>query len=426
MFAAVCLRLNPIASLRSMSHLWQFRQVDDDNDGVTWSPPPPDSVGESPLSHATPDSQWKHIAFGSNVGLQQFEGQSVKQGTLEPRKVSQEKRFETPVKNVRGLDIEKVAMEDCAGGSVQKSCIPMPSALGDYVQMHVDDKDLDPEDSQKTLQMAGVVENPVDSPSAKEHKEDVADIDPPSIEKHSEEVLGIGPQDIEPDSDTLVVDQDVSGATLKTAKVKAKAKVETKAKAATKAKAKAAPKAKAKAATTQKKRKLTQDFELVGLCSPAEMEAIMEHSQVAIDTNAGSSSDDQPLNVNDQVLQELEEAEAKEDDLTEELVDYGPVAPPWLRGSSWEGRPFPKNARLSFALVIRKEAHFRRKLKTQAVSTAAHHLKSAGFFSGTRRPEMWPNACREWNDAMLLPGAEPSSASSIKAASELIIGVEDT
>jgi hypothetical protein len=39
---------------------------------------------------------------------------------------------------------------------------------------------------------------------------------------------------------------------------------------------------------------------------------------------------------------------------------------------------------------------------------------------------MWPNACREWNDAMLLPGAEPSSASSIKAASELIIGVEDT
>ena len=185
---------------------------------------------------------------------------------------------------------------------------------------------------------------------------------------------------------------------------------------------------------------MTQDFELVGLCSPAEMEAIMEHSQVAIDTNAGSSSDDQPLNVNDQVLQELEEAEAKEDDLTEELVEYGPMAPPWLRGSSWEGRPFPKNARLSFALAIRKEAHFRRKLartisdeqmadravnKAQAVSTAARHLKSAGFFGGTRTPEMWPDACREWNDAMLLPGAEPGSASSIKAASELIIGPEE-
>lgn len=116
------------------------------------------------------------------------------------------------------------------------------------------------------------------------------------------------------------------------------------------------------------------------------------------------------------------------------------MAPPWLRGSSWEGRPFPKNARLSFALAIRKEAHFRRKLartisdeqmadraanKAQAVSTAARHLKSAGFFGGTRTPEMWPDACREWNDAMLLPGAEPGSASSIKAASELIIGPEE-
>jgi hypothetical protein len=246
----------------------------------------------------------------------------------------------------------------------------------------LDNKDLDPDDSQKTLQMAGVVENPVDTPNAKDHKEEVADIhppsakdhneevadidpandeehkedvadiaptnaeehkdqvpdidppnarntrrkcrtltfpvlrstrmewwtltrsakkreeevpdiDPPNVEKHSEEVVDIDPQAIEPDNDMLAVGQDISGATLKTAK--AKAAPMAKAKAATKAKAKAAPKAKAKAATAQKKRKMT-----------AEMEAIMDHSQVAIDTNAGNNRNDQTLDVNNQVLQELE------------------------------------------------------------------------------------------------------------------------
>jgi len=158
----------------------------------------------------------------------------------------------------------------------------------------------------------------------------------------------------------------------------------------------------------------------------------MEHSRAAIGTN--SSSNEQPLN--DQVSLESQETSTQDTELTEEIAEHGPVAPPWLRGSSWEGRPFPKNARLNFALAIRKEAHFRRKLarsisdeqmavrveeKAQAVSTAARHLKSAGFFGGTRTPEMWQDACHEWNSALQLPGAEPTSAIHTKASSELII-----
>jgi hypothetical protein len=118
------------------------------------------------------------------------------------------------------------------------------------------------------------------------------------------------------------------------------------------------------------------------------------------------------------------------------LKEFGPPLPPWLRGSTFEGRPFPKDPRLNFALAMKKEAHFRRKLartasdeqraervekKAKAVADAARHLKASGFFGGTITPEMLPHAVEEWNEAVMLPGAEGGSESSYHTAKELLV-----